>query len=290
MRYVIKQFFCNLKFIGILYMTKQKIVFGAVLAGMLSAFSLSSCSNLQEEGVIPEESGILKIGVSADYDFELSKSRAVDEKLYTNIANYKVDIKKDNAVVKSFASATELPESMELENGSYTVEASYGTEQPKSRDTFLSFGSQLVNIEGNMKLVQLTCAPTCAKVKVNFGAEMDKYFSDYKVSFYTEALKSDPAIWAKSDADPWYLLVNKAGEEVSAKIELTPKDTYQLPDATIVKSYTLAPNQGWTLNINPSYNVSNGQLGLNITIDTTTNDHNVDIVVPSDWVDAASIN
>lgn len=271
-------------------MTKQKIVCGIAMLWGLAMSSLTSCSGEQHEGIVPEEFGTLNIGVAAGNGFEKSNSRAVNENLYKDIANYKVEIKKEDAVVKSFASAASLPTSIELENGSYTIEASYGTQLAKSRETFLSFGSQQVNVQANTQAVQLTCEPTSAKVKVVFGADMDKYFSDYKVSFYTEALKSDAAVWAKGDSDPWYLLVNKAGEEVSAKIQLTAKEAYQIPDGMIIRSYNLTPNKGWTLNINPKYNASNGQLGLTITVDTSTNDHNVDIVVPSDWVTATSLN
>ena len=271
-------------------MTKQKIVCGIAMLWVLAMSSLTSCSRDLHEGIVPEEFGTLKLGVATGNGFEKQKGRAVDESAYAKVANYKVQIKQDGSVVKEFPSAASLPASIELENGSYTVEASYGSELPKSREVFLSKGSQQVNVQANTQAVQLTCEPTCAKVKVNFGADMDKYFSDYKVSFYTEALKLDAAVWAKGDTDPWYLLVNKAGEEVSAKIELTAKAAYTIPGGMIIRSYTLSPNKGWTLNVNPKYNASNGQLGLTITIDTSTNDHEVDIVVPSDWVTATSIN
>ena len=44
------------------------------------------------------------------------------------------------------------------------------------------------------------------------------------------------------------------------------------------------PNQAWTLEVAPNYTATNGKLGISITIDDTTVDHPIDIVVPSDWL------
>ena len=271
-------------------MSMQKIVFGIALGCFCAMSSLTSCTDNQNDGIVPEEFGTVNLGVSAGSSFDKLESRAVDETPYSKIENYEVKIMKGETVVKDYNSAANLPKSIELDNGSYTVLASYGTEQIKSREMFLSQGSKEVNVQADNQTVQITCEPTCAKVKVNFAADMDKYFQDYQVKFSTKALKSDFAMWAKADTDPWYLLVDKEGEEVSALITLTPKDAYTSSVKEIVKTTMLKPNEAWSLKIAPRYSVSNGQLGIEITIDTTTNDHQVDIVVPSDWVSASANN
>lgn len=52
---------------------------------------------------------------------------------------------------------------------------------------------------------------------------------------------------------------------------------------TIDKSYELSPNEALKMKIVPT--VSEGNLGITIEIDETTNDIPVDIEIPSEWVD-----
>nr|MBP9577075.1 DUF4493 domain-containing protein [Parabacteroides sp.] len=49
-----------------------------------------------------------------------------------------------------------------------------------------------------------------------------------------------------------------------------------------VKTYTLSPADALKLTLKPV--VNNGNLGISITIEETTVDHPVDIVIPGDWV------
>lgn len=111
---------------------------------------------------------------------------------------------------------------------------------------------------------------------------MATYFSNYSVIYETEALKAtgSTAIWQKDDTDPWYLKVNEKGESVTATISFT-----RLSDgksASVEKTYTLAPGKSWTLNIAPQDN--NGSLGITVTIDESTDDEEIDIEVPSEWI------
>ena len=269
-------------------MIRKKIVYGIAL-GMLSVMSsLTSCTGNESEGVVPEEFGTLKLGLTTGNGFDIAAGRAVDVSPYNKVENYKIEILKGKKIVQEFASIKDVPESIKLTNGTYQVRASYGTEHAMSRDEFLSQDVQEVLVKANKQVVSLTCKPTCAKVQVNFSEEMDTYFADYKVSFSTAALGSESAPWAKGDTDPWYLLVNPKGEEVKATIQLTPKKEYQTPAGSVSRTYTLKPNECWTLNVAPKYTAQNGQLGITITIDTRTDDIPVDIVVPSDWITATN--
>ena len=269
-------------------MSKKRFVFNIAMSSFLAMYSMTSCSDNQNDEIVPQEFGTIKLDVATTNGFQTTKTRTVDESQYSNLSNYKVRFTKDDVTVKEFDSATQLPESIELRNGSYKIQAYYGTEQPKSRDLFLSEGSEIVAIQGDNKVVNLTCEPTCAKATVKFASSMSTYFDDYQVDFSTKALGSDVASWNKNDKEPWYLLVDKDGEAVKATIKLTPKDKFNIPEGTILKTYTLKPNEGWTLNIAPNYSAANGQLGITITIDTNTDDIPVDIVVPSDWVTASN--
>ena len=267
-------------------MSKQRFIIGIAMTSFLAMSFLTSCSENQNNEIVPEEFGTVKLGVITTTDFEVNKSRTVDESQYSNVSNYKVRFTKGDVTVKEFASASQLPESIELQNGTYRVQAYYGVELPKSREMFLSQGSQTITVQANNQAVNLKCEPTCAKATVKFASTMSTYFDNYQVEFSTKALGTDVASWNMTDTDPWYLLVDKGGESVKATIKLTPKDKFNIPEGVILKTYTLKPNEGWTLNIAPKYSAANGQLGITITIDTSTNDIPVDIVVPSDWITA----
>ena len=80
------------------------------------------------------------------------------------------------------------------------------------------------------------------------------------------------------------------GETVTATIHLTAKKEYEpagdAKEGTVVKTYKLSRNKSWTLSVAPNYSSSFGQLGIKITIDETTVDHEIPIEIPTEWIDA----
>lgn len=111
---------------------------------------------------------------------------------------------------------------------------------------------------------------------------MATYFSNYSVTYETAALSEDGStvVWQKDNKDPWYLKVKSEGETVKASINFTRISDNK--SATVEKTYTLSPGKSWTLNISPQ--VNNGDLGINVSIDETTDDEEIDIEVPSEWI------
>ena len=63
-------------------------------------------------------------------------------------------------------------------------------------------------------------------------------------------------------------------------VNLTNKENVKAEG--IVKTYTLSPADALKITLKPV--ISNGNLGVSITIDETTVDHPVDIIIPGDWV------
>ena len=66
------------------------------------------------------------------------------------------------------------------------------------------------------------------------------------------------------------------------KEELTTEEKENVKAEGTVKTYTLSPADALKLTLKPV--VNNGNLGISITIEETTVDHPVDIVIPGDWV------
>lgn len=257
---------------------KKLLMGGFIGLGLLAG----SCSSDSEEGQTMAGSGSIQLGVTAKAGF----TRAVNEADYQNTANYTVQIvDNEDKVTKEFLykdkeSTDNKP--IQLKNGSYTVKAFYGTDTPASRDGFYVEGSTTVIVNGDTHTVNVDCYPTHGKAIAYFDPTMDNYFSDYSVVYETKALSATDgtAIWAKTDTEPWYLKVDKEGEEITANINFTRKDDNK--STTIKQTYKLLPNKAWTLSIYPKDN--NGSLSIEIIIDESTNDEVIDIIVPSEWI------
>lgn len=243
----------------------------------------TSCSS-NEETTFNNNKGFVQLSVKTDANFSTIATRAVNEENYKNVNNYQVQIlnSSDNKVEKEYASLSEVPEKIELNNGSYTLKAFYGTDSEASKTGFYVEGTSTFSIQGEAQSVTVDCAPVCGKAITQFDQSMASYFSDYYVTYETKALSAagKTAIWAKEDTEPWYLKIGKDGEQVKATIVVTRKSDNKT--SKIEKAYMLMRNQSWTLKIAPQDN--NGSLGIVIEIDESTNDQEIDIVVPSDWV------
>lgn len=255
----------------------RKIFLKCMIGASLIMASCSSGDEISSDN----NTGSINLAITAEAGF-LPSTRAVNLNSYTNVNNYTVQILNNTStVVKEFIYA-EKPTKIELNNGSYTLKAFYGTDSDASRNAFYVEGSTTFAIEGKAETLTVDCTPVCGKVTVNFAAEMSTYFSDYSVTYETAALAANgaSATWSKDDTEPWYLKVDKNGEEVKAAIRVARISDGK--SSTVNRTYTLAPNKAWTLNVAPKD--ENGNLGISITIDEKTNDQEIDIVVPSEWI------
>ena len=249
------------------------IMSGAVFLGL----TLTACSASQEP-TVTDGTGSISLGLAANMAF----SRAVTESDYSDVQKYTVQILNDEGQeVQEFLYA-DKPESISLKNGAYTLKAFYGTEHEASRNEFYVEGETPFNVAGDEKEVTVDCYPTCGKVTAVFAEDMDEFFSDYSIVYKTKALTTagKTAVWAKGDSEPWYLKVDKTGETVTATIQVTRVSDGK--SATIERTYSLAPGKSWTLSIAPAND--GGNLGISITVDTTTDDEEINIEVPSEWL------
>lgn len=243
---------------------------------------VTSCSSSEENPVYQDGSGMVSLNISADTQF---KSRAVDESAYADVNNYTVQIYKDGKLVDGMEwKYTAVPELIELTNGGYELKAFYGEDKAASTTGMYVEGTKTFNVNGDQSQVEVACQPVCARVKVEFDAKMAEYYQDYSVAFKTLALANENEdldasyVWTKSNTDPVYLKVNQK-EKVKASIQLTTKES---KTSTIDKEYELSPNEALKIKIVPI--TAEGNLGITIEVDETTNDIPVDIEIPSDWI------
>lgn len=242
------------------------------------------------------EVGQLTLSLSSGTKFT-EETRAVNENSYKNTDNYTVVVMDKNGNQKLNCKGSEVASKMPitLPIGDFTVKAYYGSEEDASRDNFYVYGERGGTIKSDQKEdIPLTCTPTCGKIKVNFDQSMSIYYSDYNVSFSgTKALGSKSINWAKNDTEPWYILLDKNGENISFTITATAKEDYvNIPNMeqtyTKTGTFPLQRNKAYKMNVKSVYTPSEqgGETGMNIeiTIDESTNDKEHDIEVPVSWI------
>ena len=246
--------------------------------------SMTSCSSAEDSPMNNDGYGTVSLSISTDTQF---KSRAVDESLYMNLENYTVQILKDGQVVSGMEwKYGDIPQELiKLSNGDYELNAFYGEDKAASTTGMYVEGIKTFNVNSDQSQVEVTCQPVCARVKVEFDTKMAEYYQDYSVAFHTLAIANENAdldasfVWTKTNTDPVYLKVSQK-ESVKAVITLVDKKS---KTTTIDKSYELSPNEALKMKIVPT--VSQGNLGIVIDVDETTNDIPVDIEIPSEWID-----
>lgn len=259
-------------------MNRLKFLF---VSSLLSAgLFITSCSSSEE----PQSSGesFISLKVLTDTDFQ---SRSFDESTYNDLNNYTVQLLKDGETTADWTwKYSECPSSIKVSAGNYQLKAFCGENIPASTQAMYVEGiSEVLNVTGTeeeLQTLSVLCKPVCARVKVVFAENMGTYFSDFSVNIKTQALGEDAFVWKKNDTDPVYLKVNDK-EQVSMAITLV-----KLSDgtsSTIDKIYELSPKQAITLNLAPVVTQDEGNLGITIEIDETTNDHEMDITVPGEW-------
>ena len=269
-------------------MMKKKMLFGvALVVGALMA----SCSQITDfDGHTTEGEGQLFLTLGVDANF--AKTRGLSEATYANTDNYTVVVTDKDGIEKMRCAGAEVASKMPLimPIGGYSVQAFYGKEHPYSREEFFVYGDTISSINADKKnTVEVTCEPTCGRIKVEFDKKMATYYSDYYVTFFgTDAMDADDHFeWKKNDTEPWYVALKEGGEDVSFTISVTPKEEYAnnpQQGATKTRKFKLERNKGYKMNIAPSYTpTAIGDVTINITIDDRTNDKPVDIEVPVEW-------
>lgn len=230
-----------------------------------------------------EGKGLVKLSLNVGTEFQ---SRAITESDYTNLANYTVQILKDGNVVSGCEwKGNALPDSLiELDNGSYTVLAFTGEDYKGVAYTTKGMyveGSHNFDVQGNQVAeAVVNCTPQCARVTVEFDKTMADYFNDYYVMFGgTKAMNGGLFKWSKTDEDPAYLAVTET-EKLTATINLVNANS-QI--STIGKECLLSAGKAWKLTVKPAVQ-TDGSVGIEITVDDSTEDIDVDIEIPTDWL------
>lgn len=251
-------------------------------SALLCAAVLTACSSDTDEVAETTGTGYVSLALNADANFETT-TKAVDESEYQDVNQYTVQVFKSGQedgepLIEGLYG--ELKDSYTLNVGQYVMKAFMGEDKAVSTDVLYFYGEKGFPVkEGQTAEVELTCKPSSARINVVFDEKMDEYFSAYSVKIETEAQKPSSFDWTKETVGPVYFKVNEK-EPVKITVNLTNKENVMAKVEPV--TYTLSPGNAKKITVKP--NVNGGNLGISISIDDKTNDHNVDIEIPGDWL------
>ena len=157
-------------------MIKLKQFLGGLTCA-LCGWMLTACSSEEDSLEIPEGKGYVKLSLHSETGFQTKAS----EGGYKDINNYTVQILQNDAVVDDNEFAySEMPDFIELANGSYNFKAFYGEDKAvyAGADTLnLYFSDEdAFTLKGDTATINLTCEPNSARINVVFAESMDSRF------------------------------------------------------------------------------------------------------------------
>jgi hypothetical protein len=261
-------------------MVKTTKIWGLSALVALTSFACSSGSD--EE---PTRDSRLTLSLLPSTSF----TRAINESEFTNVNNYTVVLQGADSVWTYLYK--DMPLNMSIQPGDYQLTAYYGHNALAGLDSLYMEGSTQFSVRsGETKTVDLTCLPGNAKIAVNTSSDFATYFTDYQIAV-TTSLTSDTLHYAKQDVETdrkdAYVRADKAGTEVSVIFSLTPAADVTVSQALQTFTYTVKPQDCLTFTLKPDVTtvVSGTVSGVTITIDDSVNTQDVNITLPSDWLD-----
>jgi len=182
-------------------------VFTILLSCLMMTGVMFSCESEETNG--NGEYGSVLLSVQTDPSFVMTKADP------ENVNEYNIEILQGENIIDTY-SYSELPEKLELEPGEYTAKASWGTLSAAAFESLYMEGSKTFTItKGKATQVSLECKPANAKVTVDYSAEVQKAYSDYKVSMSTSHTPETPLIFGKDEVRAGYFKVDEKGEKLN---------------------------------------------------------------------------
>jgi hypothetical protein len=260
-------------------MTHRKLIMGACALMVLTGACSSGSTDNEPTG-----RGVLTLSLLPNTSY----TRAVNEATYTNVNNYTIDLYKGNTLVwtKSYA---DVALKQEVDAGSYRLVAHCGQNVNAGFDALYVEGSTQFDIAtGRTKVVDVACVPANAKIVIQTSDDFSRYFTDYQVAISSDYL-TQPFTYSQSDVTAGhnaYVKVAPEGSEVTVALTLTAAEGISINGRSNEFTYTVNPRDCMIFTLTPEVTeAETGTIsGIKVTIDTSTTDENIDIVIPEDML------
>lgn len=226
-----------------------------------------------------ENCGVLSLALQVDSDVETTALKSDDSSTIEDIEldDFIIQVLKDGATY-TWYNYDEMPDSINLIAGEYTIKASYGT------NPAIAFSSPYYEGKEDVEIIQtqhtdvdITCTLANAMMSIDFTENFEKVYTDYNLIISNKYWTSDDYfLFTKGETRDVYLAV--------ADIELTlilrryddELFTYSLPDITDVEA-----RNHYNVTFDVDYEDS---APISVTIDETTNDIVDSYEVSDSWL------
>lgn len=203
-------------------------VFSFFLTSLVITGLLSSCDSddITGDGAY----GSVSLSVQADPSYISTKANPEDIKEYT------VEILQADKVIKIY-SYDKLPEKLQLEPGTYTARASWGSLKAAAFESLYIEGKKDFTVVANKSTqVSLTCTPANAKVTVDYSSEVNYAYTDYFVTMSTASTGYSPLTFYKGENRAGYFKVKEGGEKLNMEMYFYVGSTeYPFTSSTTIK-------------------------------------------------------
>lgn len=180
---------------------KKRIIPGLVLSALILFLPLSCKKDIYTI----QDPVTAKLVLKLDYEIsvnDISKRLKSDN----SAEDFKVEIfKQDGSLVYAYENYAAMPDTLELAEGSYYIEASYGENLPAAFESPWYFGVTDVfeMAAGSEKSLSLTCSLANTLVSVEYSNDVLENFDDYYTIIYNNP---DSLIFEKDESRPGYFI------------------------------------------------------------------------------------
>ena len=257
------------------------------LYSVIVLLSISSCSN--NEHTVNEGSSNVRLDIVTDPSYA-TKSRqtraggSTDIARYENSDNYSVKIFSDTKIAYN-GLAKDMPLEMEMDLGSYQMQAWLSTDVNAAFDSLYVYGENQFEVTAGISTeAQVSCIPANVRVNVSYDKTLDSYYSDYRISFATSN-QTTPIDFAVADSTKdLYFKANKQDDKMLISLQMKNLDGAEIPKIEL--SQPIRPREFLNIKVTPKLiDVEGGVLaGITININDQTIDKDTTILIPGDML------
>lgn len=213
-----------------------------VLCALALAICTFSCDS--QLGGSAARTGKLKLSLKADTTSQKkegssSLTKALLDELapFQTIDDYKIQILQDKDTIQTFDRYDAMPPEIELPEGSYTLVASKGENQPAAFENPFFEGSTSFTVkEGMSTPLDVTCTLANARITVDYTEEFKDIYADYTVLLKSPFTLENKLEISQKESRPAYMQVAPEGTDLAIAIRLKKKGeetekTYPVPNS-----------------------------------------------------------
>lgn len=251
---------------------------------LLAAGLLFSCDN--ENRTLSDRKGTLAVTLEANTDYPAgiilkgaeTKAGNFGDFDPENYDAYQILIKKGESTVKT-SSYAEMPETLELQEGTYKLIASLGNLFPAAfEQPYFAGNAEFAINDSELTPISVKTELANTKITVDYSDAFFETFETFEVAMSTEYMEGDSLYFRKGETRAGYFQSLQTGTAlgICVKVKPTGKDTWLEAKQTT----TIKPKEFVRFRFKTDTEDLSGQINAEITVDSTTIDVPLELKLP----------